>query len=146
MRWLKSVFRLFTSRRMVMVVLSGFSSGLPLSLTASTMQAWMKESGVDLTTIGAFALVGLPYSLKFLWAPFMDRFVPPWLGRRRGWMVATQVALMLGIAAMGLGSSQAVRYFILKAIAFEMGRRLSGRASVREGWVSHKKAGDGASR
>ena len=100
-RWLLSVYRLFTSRRMVMVVLSGFSSGLPLSLTASTMQAWMKESGVDLTTIGAFALVGLPYSLKFLWAPVLDRYTPPFLGRRRGWILIWQVFLVVAIAAMG---------------------------------------------
>lgn len=87
---------------MLMVVLSGFSSGLPLSLTASTMQAWMKDSGVDLTTIGAFALVGLPYSLKFLWAPVLDRYTLPFLGRRRGWILLWQVFLVAAIAAMGL--------------------------------------------
>ncbi|MDP1821803.1 MAG: AmpG family muropeptide MFS transporter [Archangium sp.] len=97
-----SVLRLFTSRRMFMVVLSGFSSGLPLSLTASTMQAWMKDSGVDLTTIGAFALVGIPYSLKFLWAPVLDRYTLPFLGRRRGWILVTQIFLAAAIAAMGL--------------------------------------------
>lgn len=78
----------------------GFASGLPLALTAGTLQAWLTVAGVDLRTIGLFALVGLPYTLKFLWAPLMDRFVPPWLGRRRGWMVAAQVGLIAGIAAM----------------------------------------------
>lgn len=97
-----SVLRLFTSRRMLMVVLSGFSSGLPLSLTSSTMQAWMKDAGVDLTTIGAFALVGIPYSLKFLWAPVLDRYTLPFFGRRRGWIIVWQVFLAAMIAAMGL--------------------------------------------
>ncbi|MER3424350.1 MAG: muropeptide transporter AmpG, partial [Nitrospiraceae bacterium] len=60
----------------------------------------MTVAGVDLRTIGIFALVGLPYTLKFLWAPLMDRFVPPWLGRRRGWMIAMQLGLIAGIAAM----------------------------------------------
>jgi PAT family beta-lactamase induction signal transducer AmpG len=96
------VLQLFTSRRMFMVVLSGFSSGLPLSLTGSTLQAWMKDAGVDLTTIGAFALVGIPYSLKFLWAPVLDRYTLPFLGRRRGWIVIWQLVLVAAIAGMGL--------------------------------------------
>ena len=78
----------------------GFASGLPLALTAGTLQAWLTVAGVDLRTIGLFTLVGLPYTLKFLWAPVMDRFVPPWLGRRRGWMLAAQAGLIVGIAAM----------------------------------------------
>ncbi len=103
---LKDYLHIFTNRRVAVVLLLGFSSGLPLALSGGTLQAWMTTAGVDLKTIGIFTLVGVPYTLKFLWAPFMDRFVPPWLGRRRGWMVATQVALMLGIAAMGVGSPQ----------------------------------------
>ncbi len=80
----------------------GFVSGLPLALTSGTLQAWLTVEGVDLKTIGIFTLVGLPYTLKFLWAPVMDRVVPPWLGRRRGWMVLTQlcVAVALGLMAM----------------------------------------------
>jgi PAT family beta-lactamase induction signal transducer AmpG len=61
---------------------------------------------VDLRTIGLFALVGLPYTLKFFWSPFMDRFVPPWLGRRRGWIIITQLSLVLGISAMAFSSPQ----------------------------------------
>ena len=80
----------------------GFASGLPLALTASTLQAWLTEVNVDLRTIGLFTLVGLPYTLKFLWAPIMDRFVPPLLGRRRGWMIVMQVALVAGIAVMAV--------------------------------------------
>jgi Arabinose efflux permease len=78
----------------------GFSSGLPLVLTAGTLQAWLTVEGVDTRTIGLFTLVGLPYTLKFLWSPLMDCFVPPFLGRRRGWMLATQLALMMSLAAM----------------------------------------------
>jgi PAT family beta-lactamase induction signal transducer AmpG len=91
----------FRSRRIAVLLLLGFASGLPLALTSGTLQAWMAVEGVDITTIGLFTLVGLPYTWKFLWAPLMDRYVPPWLGRRRGWIVATQLALMAGIAAMG---------------------------------------------
>ncbi len=91
--------------RVLYVALLGFSSGLPLALTHSTLQAWMNRAGVDLTTIGFFALVGLPYSLKFVWAPFVDSVRLPWLarllGRRRSWLVASQVALALAIFFLG---------------------------------------------
>ena len=96
----------FRSRRIAIVTLLGFSSGLPLALTGGTLQAWMTVTGVDLRTIGLFALVGLPYTLKFFWSPFMDRFVPPWLGRRRGWIIITQLSLVLGISAMAFSSPQ----------------------------------------
>jgi len=92
------------SRRIQIMALAGFASGLPLALTGGTLQAWMTVDGVDLRTIGIFALVGFPYTLKFLWSPVMDRFVPPLLGRRRGWMLLTQAALILGIVAMAVGN------------------------------------------
>ena len=87
---------------MAILLLLGFSSGLPLFLTGAgkTIQAWMTTAHVSLATIGWFSLAGLPYSLKFLWAPALDRYVPPFLGRRRGWLVITQVALLIAIAAM----------------------------------------------
>jgi PAT family beta-lactamase induction signal transducer AmpG len=90
------------NRRILVMLPLGFVSGLPLALTSGTLQAWLVVEGVDLKTIGIFTLVGLPYTLKFLWAPVMDRVVPPWLGRRRGWMVLTQlcVAVALGLMAM----------------------------------------------
>lgn len=91
----------FRNRRIGVVLLLGFSSGLPLALSGGTLQAWLAVAGVKIETIGLFALAGLPYTLKFLWSPLMDRFVPPFLGRRRGWMLATQMALMGTIAAMG---------------------------------------------
>lgn len=92
----------WTQRKMVTLALLGFASGLPLYLTGRTLQAWMRVEQVDLTTIGLFSLVALPYSLKFLWAPVIDRFVPPWLGRRRGWLLVTQLGLLGAIALMSL--------------------------------------------
>ncbi len=86
---------------MAVAFFMGFYSGLPLLLTGSVLQAWMRESGVDLATIGLFALVGLPYTGKFLWAPLFDRFTLPWLGRRRGWLLTVQCALALAIAGLG---------------------------------------------
>ncbi len=80
----------------------GFSCGLPLLLTLSVLQAWMKEEGVDLTVIGLMTLVGLPYTLKFLWAPVLDRFTFRVLGRRRGWMLIAQIALLISICGLGL--------------------------------------------
>lgn len=98
---MNAYLEIFRSRRVAVVCLLGFSSGLPLALTSGTLQAWMTVSGVDLATIGIFTLVGLPYTWKFLWAPLMDRYVPPFLGRRRGWIAAMQIALGVAIAVMG---------------------------------------------
>ena len=80
------------SGRMLIALLMGFSSGLPLLLTGSVLQAWLKDGGIDLTRIGLFALVGLPYTLKFLWSPLFDRYALP-LGRRRGWMALMQLSV-----------------------------------------------------
>jgi PAT family beta-lactamase induction signal transducer AmpG len=91
----------FRARRILAVLLLGRSSGLPLALTAGTLQAWLAVENVDIKTIGLFTLVGQPYTYKFLWAPLMDRYAPPFLGRRRGWLVVTQVALLAAIAFMG---------------------------------------------
>ncbi len=92
--------------RVLIVLFLGFSSGLPLALSGSTLLVWMTESGVDLGTIGLFALVGTPYTLKFLWAPLVDAIdiplLSPWLGRRRGWLVFTQLLLMAAIAFLAL--------------------------------------------
>ena len=89
---LSESLQVFRSRRIGVMVLAGFASGLPLALTGGTLQAWMTVEGVDLRTIGVFALVGLPYTFKWLWSPIMDRFAPPFLGRRRGWMLLAQAA------------------------------------------------------
>ncbi|MDW7773865.1 MAG: AmpG family muropeptide MFS transporter [Desulfobulbaceae bacterium] len=97
---LRSIF----TPRMLVSFLMGFSSGVPLLLTLSVLQAWMKEEGVDLSVIGLFALVGLPYTLKFVWSPVLDRFTLPFLGRRRGWLLVFQISLVVAIAGLGLTS------------------------------------------
>jgi len=103
--WLAAL-TLFADRRQVIILALGFSSGLPLALTLATLSYWLSKSGVDKTSIGLFALVGLPYSLKFLWAPLIDQWQLPvlakMLGRRRSWVLVTQALLILAI----LGLSQ----------------------------------------
>ena len=90
--------------RMIVVLVLGFASGLPFSLTGSTLQVWMTKANVDLRIIGKFSLIGLPYLLKVFWSPAMDRFVPPWLGRRRGWIILVQLVLMGAIAGLAFAS------------------------------------------
>jgi MFS transporter, PAT family, beta-lactamase induction signal transducer AmpG len=99
-----STLRAFAQPKMAALIFLGFASGLPFNLIGNgkAFQAWMTASGVDLTTIGLFSMVGLPYSLKFLWAPVLDRYVPPILGRRRGWLLITQILLLVAIAAMSV--------------------------------------------
>ncbi len=94
--WLRSL----VSHNLVVAFAMGFYSGLPLLLTGSVLQAWMREEGVDLTTIGWFALVGLPYTGKFLWAPVFDRFALPG-GRRRGWLIWMQLGLAVSLGGLG---------------------------------------------
>jgi PAT family beta-lactamase induction signal transducer AmpG len=101
-----SVWQQFFTRRMLICVFTGFSSGLPLYLLFNLVPAWLRSEHVDLKTIGLFALIQFPYTWKFLWSPFLDRYVLPMLGRRRGWMFLTQVGLLLVIAAMGGFSPQ----------------------------------------
>jgi len=88
---------------MAVIPLLGFASGLPLILTDSTLKLWIQDAKVPLEAIGFMSLVQLPYNLKFLWAPFLDRYIPPFLGRRRGWLAITQAALVLALAAMAFG-------------------------------------------
>ena len=88
------------SGRMLVALLMGFASGLPLLLTGSVLQAWLKDGGVDLASIGVFALAGLPYTLKFLWSPLFDRYAPPLFGRRRGWLLVIQPALAVALFAL----------------------------------------------
>ena len=98
-----SVWRVALGDRRVGLMLAlGFASGLPLALTSGTLQAWMTVEGVSLTTIGFATLIGQAYVFKFLWAPALDRYTPPLLGRRRGWLLATQLLLIAGIAAMAV--------------------------------------------
>jgi PAT family beta-lactamase induction signal transducer AmpG len=97
----KPIIQVILSRRMLVAFVMGFACGLPLLLTMGVLQAWMKEKNVDLTWIGMITLVQLPYTWKFVWAPILDRFTPPFLGRRRGWLLIAQVLLILSIAALG---------------------------------------------
>lgn len=90
------------SRQMLICVFTGFASGLPLYLLINLLPAWLRSEGVDLKAIGLFALIQLPYTWKFIWSPLMDRFTPPFLGRRRGWMLITQVALIASMAGFGV--------------------------------------------
>jgi MFS transporter, PAT family, beta-lactamase induction signal transducer AmpG len=104
-RWLASL-AVYREPRIIAILFLGFSSGLPLALTFGTLTLWLAESGIDKTSIGLFALAGTPYTFKFLWAPLMDRLAIPWLtplfGRRRGWILLTQIALILSILGLGL--------------------------------------------
>ncbi len=89
------------NRRMLICIFTGFSSGLPLYILISLLPAWLRSEGVNLKAIGLFSLIGLPFTWKFLWAPLFDRYIPP-LGRRRGWLLLTQVALLASIPLFGL--------------------------------------------
>ena len=112
-----ALLRVLASRRMLVALVMGFASGLPLLLTISVLQAWMKEEGVDLAVIGLMALVGLPYTLKFLWAPVLDRYTIPLFGRRRGWLLIAQTALALAIIALA-ATNPAQRPWMVALAAF----------------------------
>jgi PAT family beta-lactamase induction signal transducer AmpG len=115
----QSVLQVFQSRKMAALLFLGFASGLPYNLTRDTLSAWITVEGLKLSTIGWFVgLANAPATLKFLWSPLVDRFVPPFLGRRRGWMVLTQLALIVAIAAMALQKpAQALQLLAINAIA-----------------------------
>ena len=103
------------SPRMLMALMMGFASGLPLLLTGSVLQAWMADEGIDLATIGLFALAGLPYTLKFVWAPLFDRFTLPFLGRRRGWLFLVQLILALALVFLSLQQPSALPFGVAVA-------------------------------
>lgn len=103
-----SLVEVYFNRRMAALVGLGFASGLPNVLTADTLKAWLSAASVRVEDIGLFSLVAFPYVFKFLWAPLLDRYVPPLLGRRRGWLLMTQVGLVIGLIAIALsGPSEA---------------------------------------
>ena len=95
-----NIKQILFNKRMLICILTGFSSGLPLYILISLLPAWLRSDGLDLKAIGLFALIQLPFTWKFLWAPFFDRFSPP-LGRRRGWLIISQLALLLTIPIFG---------------------------------------------
>lgn len=94
--------RLLMQKRMLLILLLGFASGLPLGLSGAALQAWYAFDGVDIVTIGFLGLVGQPYVYKFIWAPFMDKWQMPFLGRRRGWMLTTQIGLIVTLCLMAM--------------------------------------------
>src|SRR5881296_1942605 len=99
-------FSVYLQPRVLIVLFLGFSAGLPLALSSSTLLVWMREAGVDLGTIGLFALVGTPYTLKFIWAPLVDALHVPLFtkafGRRRGWLLFSQLLLIAAILLLAL--------------------------------------------
>lgn len=114
----QALISIIFSRRMLVALIMGFACGLPLLLTKSVLQAWMKEEGVDLAVIGLFALVGLPYTVKFLWAPLLDSFTLPFLGRRRGWMLIAQIALIISITGLGFTNPAGSPWLVAVAAFF----------------------------
>jgi PAT family beta-lactamase induction signal transducer AmpG len=111
------LFKLIFSRRMLVAFVMGFACGLPLLLTMGVLQAWMKEAGVDLTYITMITLVQIPYTWKFVWAPLLDRFTLPILGRRRGWLLIAQLALIISIAGLGYANPvEKTKMMVLAAV------------------------------
>lgn len=103
--------------RLIFIWILGFASGLPLALTTSALQAWLTVDGIDTATIGFLSLVGLPYTFKFLWAPLMDRFEPPFLARRKGWLFITQILIAATLAFLStLSPSQGIQAVALGAV------------------------------
>src|SRR5438094_712284 len=131
--WLASL-AVYRQPRLIAILLMGFSSGLPLALTASTLSFWLAEIGVSLTTIGFFSLVGISYNLKFLWSPLIDRLPIPFLtarlGRRRSWALAIQVPLGLAILAMGLTDPRSDPAATAIAAVVDLFRRTGGTGFV----------------
>ena len=124
-RWFLRDISIYWEKRLIFIFLMGFASGLPLLLSGATLSIWLTEAGVSLTAIGLFALVGTPYNVKYLWAPFIDRVPLPilsnLLGRRRAWMVIIQIGLMASIIGLGLSQPQTapeVTAFLALAVAF----------------------------
>lgn len=131
---------------LVVCVFLGFSSGLPLFILYNLLSAWLKSEGVDLKAIGLFALVGMPYTWKFLWSPAMDRFQMPFLGRRRGWMIVTQFAVMLAVIGMGQLDPKSQIWWVVSLAAivafFSASQDIVVDAHRRE-WLAEDQMGSG---
>jgi PAT family beta-lactamase induction signal transducer AmpG len=123
-KWYETL-SIYSERRLIIIFLMGFASGLPFLLSGATLSIWLTETGVSLTTIGFFALAGTPYNVKFLWAPLIDRVPLPvlskLLGRRRAWMILIELGLMASIIALGLSephSAPGITAILALAVAF----------------------------
>jgi len=144
---LRNLSAAFRSRKIGLLLLLGFASGLPLALTAGTLQAWLAADNVDIVAIGWFALVGQPYTYKFLWAPVMDRYAPPFLGRRRGWLLITQLLLAAAIVFMGTlrpADSAWLLGAAALAVAFLSASQDIVFDALRADWLEREERGAGA--
>lgn len=113
-----SYIKALSNRRMLATLLFGFSSGLPISLVYSTLQAWLKDAKIDLAIIGLVSLIKLPYNFKFLWAPVFDRFIPPFLGHRRGWALIAQIGVIFSLICLASSEpTSSLRLFTWFAVA-----------------------------
>ena len=113
-----SIFRTMLSWKMLVMGLFGFVSGFPFYIIKDVLKAWMTDANVDIVTIGLFSAVGIPYSLKFIWSPAMDLFVPPFLGRRRGWILISQILLIGSIALLGqFDPAKSLLWIVIIALA-----------------------------
>jgi PAT family beta-lactamase induction signal transducer AmpG len=134
------------TKALLVCIFLGFSSGLPLFILYNLLSAWLKSEGVDLKAIGLFALVGMPYTWKFLWAPAMDRFKLPFLGRRRGWMVVTQIAVMLAVILMGQFNPSTeiwIVVFLASVVAFFSASQDIVVDAHRREWLTEGQMGSG---
>jgi PAT family beta-lactamase induction signal transducer AmpG len=144
---LRDLSSAFKSRKIGLLLLLGFASGLPLALTAGTLQAWLAADNVDIVAIGWFALVGQPYTYKFLWAPLMDRYAPPFLGRRRGWLLITQLLLAAAIVFMGTLKPADSAWLLgaaALAVAFLSASQDIVFDALRADWLEREERGAGA--
>jgi PAT family beta-lactamase induction signal transducer AmpG len=136
-----SVFNAMMNKRMFICIFTGFSSGLPLYILISLVPAWLRSEGVDLKAIGLFALIQLPFTWKFIWAPLFDRFSPP-MGRRRGWLLITQVGVLLSLPILGLFRPQfdiwTIAYFSALVAFFSASQDVVMDAYRRELLLDHE--------
>jgi len=124
----KNLWSVLKDRRMLIILMLGISSGLPFALSHGTLQAWFTHSGLSLKDIGIVGLAAVPYNFKFLWAPLMDRWVPPFLGRRRGWIIICQLLVCAAIVATTYFTPThhpKVLFFIACLIAFFSALKIS---------------------
>lgn len=136
-----SVLNAMMNKRMLICIFTGFSSGLPLYILISLVPAWLRSEGVDLKAIGLFALIQLPFTWKFIWAPLFDRFSPP-MGRRRGWLLITQVGVLLSLPLLGLFRPQfdiwTIAYFSALVAFFSASQDVVMDAYRRELLLDHE--------
>ena len=118
--FLKQSIEPYLERRIIISLIMGFVSGLPLLLTITLLQAWLTDENISKSTIGLFALIGLPYSLKFLWAPLFDRYVISALGRRRGWLLLSQIFLISSIFLFWVNHSPLLIYIMLLCYLWQL--------------------------